>query len=455
MSIPAEIAQESVALVAPKNHTTKRKAAFYLLVLYFICEYGRIHSVLGVGALHLPFFVSLGLLLLLMTDKPVLHHGQTKWFLGFLAVMAINIPLAKNNYLAFAATQMMLTYLIIHLALVRYIVSYQMFQKIILVWLLCGCFLCLQGALRRGAIPGSAFFSDNNDFSLAMNMFLGLAYFGFLANPKKNILLGGMIGLFILGILASFSRGGFVGLCVLLPVLLIWSRRKAFGILLALATVFFISAIASPEYWDRMKTITNLDDEKGTIVGRQYMWARAWDMFLEHPWIGVGPRNFPYQVTRYEPPEKLRGKSRGGKVAHSLYFTVLPELGLAGALCFGMILFFNFKTLIKITRQFGKKKRRKSFSEEEGIPKEIVPSTVPVGLQTRRGMYHAALGIFAAFAGFLASAGFLSVLYYPHFWILSAMVTSLGRVQEQLQKKPALKKEGPPGEEERTVGAAE
>ncbi len=455
MSVPVEITQESTTFVSQRKLTPKRRVAFFLLVLFFIFEYGRMHSFLGVGSLHLPFFVSLGLLLILISDQPVLHHGQTKWFLGFLVVMAINIPLAKNNYVAFSTTQMMLPYLIIHLALVKYIVSYKMFKNIILVWLLCGCFLCLQGVLHHGAIPRSAFFSDNNDFSLAMNMFLGMAYFGFLADPKKNILLGAMIGLFIFGNVVSFSRGGFVGLCVLLPVFWIWSRKKALGILLALATVFFISAIAAPEYWGRMKTITNVDDEKGTIVGRKYMWARAWDMFLDNPWTGVGPRNFPYRVTQYEPPEKLRWKSRGGKVAHSLYFTLISELGLAGSLCFGLILFFNFKTLIRVVKFGHEQKRKQRFSEGETMrDDEILPVVDAVGWQSRRGMYYGALGLFAAFAGFLASAGFLSVLYYPHFWILSGMVTSLGRIQEQMRKNSAPQR-STTFEEPREPGAVE
>lgn len=56
-------------------------------------------------------------------------------------------------------------------------------------------------------------------------------------------------------------------------------------------------------------------------------------------------------------------------------------------------------------------------------------------------MYYDALGIYVAFAGFLASGMFLSVLYYPHFWILSSMVTSIGRLREELEKKELAFKE--------------
>ncbi len=66
---------------------------------------------------------------------------------------------------------------------------------------------------------------------------------------------------------------------------------------------------------------------------------------------------------------------------------------------------------------------------------EPSPREDPRFLEMKKTMYHDALGMGAALAGFLASGAFLSVMYYPHFWILSTMVACLGNLMEELRKK--------------------
>lgn len=343
--------------VAKTSSFQTSKLPFYLLILYLAFEYGRVHSLLGpLKSLHLPFFASMGLLLFLIAEKPVLKDKQTKWFLGLVILMAIHIPFAVNNYWAFLFTRMVFTYLAIHLGITKYVVSHKMFRKMMFLWLMCGVFLCIQGVLHGGEVKGSAFFSDNNDFSLAMNMFLGISFFRFLENPKKNITVLPIIALFLFGILVSFSRGGFVGLCVMTVFILAKARRKMLGVLLVIAMIVFVSQIAPSKYWAKMRTIMDLQETaeyKGSSGGRIYYWGRAWEMFLDHPLVGVGPGNYPWRINEYEPEEGLRGKTRGGRVSHSIYFTLIPELGLIGCFFFGMMLFVNYKTLRRITKQSG------------------------------------------------------------------------------------------------------
>lgn len=412
----------------------KNKIPFYLLILYLAFEYGRVHSVLGIGVIRVQLFTSLGILIFLITEQPILRYKQTKYFLGLLGLMAIHIPFATNNYFAFLTTQIMFIYLIIHLAMIKYVVSYKAFKKMTLIWLLFGSFLCIQGIFHKGELKGTAFFGDNNDFALAMNMFLGMAYFRFLENPRKNILMLPLIGLFIVSILISFSRGGFVGLCVMLPIIWMMSRKKILGLLLGLAVVFLIFVMGSSQYWDRMRTIT--DTEEGTAEGRIYSWKRGWEMFLDNPLIGVGPGNYPWNVQRYEPEGGLKGKRHGGRASHSMYFTVIPELGLVGCFLFGMMLFINYKTLRGITK-FGKKKRRAFLLKERGKKENGNFKAIDTD-ETQKAkdmMYYDALGIYAAFAGLLASGVFLSVFYYPHFWFLTSMVTVMGKLKEELEHK--------------------
>ena len=308
-------------------------------------------------------------------------------------------------------------------------------------------FLCIQGVLHGGEVKGSAFFSDNNDFSLAMNMFLGISFFRFVENPKKHISVLAIIGLFLFSILVSFSRGGFVGLCVMTVFIWMKSRRKMLGVVLVIGMIVFVSQMAPSRYWDRMKTITDLEETeeyKGSSGGRIYYWERAWEMFLDHPLFGVGPGNFNWNVSQYEDEGGLRGKTRGGRASHSLYFTLIPELGLVGCFFFGMMLFTNYKTLSGIRKKFKEKKRTQaSHGRAENEGSEGLKGKDSETLQVMNMMYYDSLGIYVALIGVLASGAFLSVLYYPHFWILSSMTTSIGRLREELENKElALDNEG-------------
>jgi hypothetical protein len=85
--------------VAKSNSAYTNRMPFYLLIIFFAFEYGRIHSLVGpLKLLHLPFFTSLGLLLFLLMDKPILKPSLTKCFLGLIILMSIHVPFATNNY---------------------------------------------------------------------------------------------------------------------------------------------------------------------------------------------------------------------------------------------------------------------------------------------------------------------------------------------------------------------
>ena len=126
----------------------------------------------------------------------------------------------------------------------------------------------------------------------------------------------------------TLSSCGFVGL---VPVILYcWYKTpKKFlsTIIVAIMTsVLYFSA--SPKYWDEVKSIKEENIQKGTGEDRWYLWKITWHMFLDYPIIGVGQGNAPWHISRYEPPGGLHGTSRAGRAVHSLYFTLIPELGL-------------------------------------------------------------------------------------------------------------------------------
>ena len=160
--------------------------------------------------------------------------------------------------------------------------------------------------------------------------------------------------------------------------------------------------------------------QKGTGEDRWYLWKLAWKVFLDYPIIGVGQGNISWNIGKYQPLEDLKYR-RGvaGKAVHSLYFTLIPELGIIGILLFSGMLYYSYKDLKRIL------KKEKEFLLKQNQSKEII--------QQLHKIRFIIFGITGAMLGYLVSGVFLSVLYYPHFWLLISLCVALKNiVQNQI-----------------------
>src|SRR5207247_1498393 len=122
----------------------------------------------------------------------------------------------------------------------------------------------------------------------------------------------------------TFSRGGFVGLAAMALYWVATTRKKGKAIGTLVAAAIVVTAVAPPQYWARIETITQT--EEGTAQLRQYYWAAARRMFLRSPLWGVGGNNTGVLMPEYayEFPQDKR-PNEWGRVSHSLYFQLLAE----------------------------------------------------------------------------------------------------------------------------------
>jgi O-antigen ligase len=136
-------------------------------------------------------------------------------------------------------------------------------------------------------------------------------------------------------------------------------------------------------------------------------------MFLDQPILGVGQGNFPYVFRDYEVAagnyEGLHGRSRAGMAAHSIYFTLLPELGIVGTLIFAGMLYHLNKDLGYI--------RRLNFRKPTGTVNNEI-----------QDMFYLGLAMQGSLIGFLVSGLFISILYYPNFWVLMGFIVALKKI---------------------------
>jgi probable O-glycosylation ligase (exosortase A-associated) len=213
-----------------------------------------------------------------------------------------------------------------------------------------GIWAFLTGGTSQVIGPAQSFISDNNTCALALVMVLPLIRYLQLQSPWK---FGRWAAAFAqvtisLAILSTYSRGGFIALCVVQMLLWMTSRHKiAFAIALLLVVPPLIKFM--PQQWkDRMHTIETTDEDQldDSAKGRLNSWGFALNLVQDRPITGGGFHVFisPAFVT-YAPDAKNRHD------AHSIYFEFLAEQGIPGLLMFLGMGFYTWYTARNIIRR--------------------------------------------------------------------------------------------------------
>lgn len=148
------------------------------------------------------------------------------------------------------------------------------------------------------------------------------------------------LGLVLIGIVLSGSRGGLLGLSVAIALIL-W-RFDALSRWLRIAGVIagtgFIAATASDAWWDRMATLLNPSEDYNMTadVGRTAVWKRGLGYFAQRPLTGVGAENFPVAEGVLNPllEREQYGIGVSRLAAHNSFIQILTELGVPGIALF-------------------------------------------------------------------------------------------------------------------------
>jgi O-antigen ligase len=415
-----------------------QKPAFYdfpflLLLLFLFFDYGRPQTWLpALGSLHIPMFIQILLFASLVFKNKLfnLKNIQSKLFVGLVALMALHVPLAMNNYYAYQTTRMITLYLVIFLSIVNFVDSFWKIRVFFTIWIVVNATCAVIGTVQGGLVVGSGFLGDENDFALVMNMALPFAYFRFLeaGSSKQKLFYLFAVGLFVAANIASFSRGGFVALVAVIAYCWYKTPRKFAGTISIVMIVGVLSLFAPDKYWGEIRSIKEESVYQGTGASRLYYWKLGGRMFLDHPVIGVGPGNFGIQLPSYVRPDDsyriyAENPSRGwGKAAHSIYFTLMPELGLLGIFLFLGMLYYTHKDKNWVLNLH---ETLKASLMKRGDDRIAGQASLAHELHKLKFVI---FGINGAMLGYLVAGIFLSVLYYPYFWFLTGISVAIKNV---------------------------
>lgn len=182
--------------------------------------------------------------------------------------------------------------------------------------------------------PPDSFLWENNAYGLALNMCLPLLFFLGTDEPRQwlKTIYKVLFGASIISILLTYSRGGLVGLAVVITVLALRSSHKVAAAFLLATTVFLVISFAPPAWMARMGNFAsgNLDN---SAKMRFTSWTVAWRVAQDYPMGGsfdTVPNVDVYR--RYQPNPLPENAPSSGP--HSIYFQLLADQGYVGLVLF-------------------------------------------------------------------------------------------------------------------------
>jgi O-antigen ligase len=387
---------------------------FRLVLLSLIFEFGRPQEIIP-GIKVIPFSSILNALIALSvvtSGRLSFRNHQTKLWLPLLGLMVIHTPLAINNFSAAMTLKDMALLFCLYLGLITFVNTFQKFQTLMTIWLGLHVVTSALGIASGGTGVGG-WMGDENDFCMAINMVIPFAFFMMYTKPSaaQKAKYVGLLALYIFTVMVTLSRGGFIGMTAAGIYSWFRSPMKIGSVFLIILLMLFMAAAAPDKYWDEVKSsFTEEEMETGTGRDRTYIWAIGFEMFLANPIVGVGQGNFPWTFGEYEAGRTLMGRSRAGREAHSLYFTLMPEMGIVGIGIFVAMLIFCKKD-IKIIERI-------AAAELDASMNESVHKDNKIALLMSRAME-------GSMIGFLVSSVFISTLWYPSFWVMMGFIVTL------------------------------
>ncbi len=352
------------------------------------------------------FWVALGTLIIFvptqlgLENRLTIRTREVNLVLLFALAGLLSIPFALEPSRAFEAFVEYLKILVMFFVMVNVVRTNTRLMILVVLILLISCGLsiaalndyisgnlALRGQRIEGAIGG--LFSNPNDLALHLVTFapIGLALMLSTRGLIKKLLFLLATVLMVAGIVATFSRGGFIGLAGI-TLFLSWKLASRHRILMLVGSALLITAflfVAPTDYRSRLATTS--DDSANA---RRDDLKRSALVALRHPVFGVGMDNYIlYSNSNHE--------------THNAYTQVAAELGFPALAIYLFLLIGAIKNLKKVETSSAPSRKREPF-------------------------YYLSIGLQASLIGFMASSFFASVAFYWYLYYLVGYAVCVTRL---------------------------
>lgn len=309
-------------------------------------------------------------------------------------------------------------------------------------WNMVGCavycgFVMLRFHVGANGRLGELAYYDSNDFGLML--VCTVPFTVYFMRPgvalARRVAALGSLALILRMLILTGSRGGFVGLIVVMGFLALTftavPKRIRIGTILVTVGVFAI--LGSQRYWAMIQTVLHPTSDYnwvgGDPTGRMEIWKRGIGYMEAHPLLGVGMGAFSVaEGTLSDVSKQFAAEGQGLKwsVAHNTFVEVGAELGVPALLCFLTLLVLAFYAL--------RAPPRNSNPHPDAIPS---------------GAFRQALA--SALIGYVACGFFVSAEHFAILYLLLGMIMAREHVatQSRLTVRPKAVRE--PSKTERVI----
>ena len=217
-------------------------------------------------------------------------------------------------------------------------------------------------------IRAHGMFGQPNPFAGYLGTILPIALaMTLVAHPGRFRVIAAISVLLIgMGIVLSLSRGAWLGLAISLAVMaLAWSPRARTLIIPLAGVIVLVVGLAvlgllPPNLATRITSVTDNfgvfdvknvppTSENFAVVERMAHWQAGWEMFVDYPFLGVGPGNYPAVYEQYYIPPWKEALGH----AHNYYLNMAAEAGVPGLVAFLTLLGLAFRGLRRRIRAAG------------------------------------------------------------------------------------------------------
>lgn len=396
--------------------------AFWMICAYLFFEYVRPQSIYpAIDFLPWTQLTVIGAFLGCFTDKTVrwVSSSVNVLLILFLVVILISSVFAYFPSVSYAKLENFYPWVIIYFLIINIVNTRKRFFIFLCIFLVASFKISLSLAItwaKRGfsftdwglsGPPG--FFQNSGELAIQMLVFWPIAWaFAHFVKPyvSKNWywLLMLMPITAIMVILGASSRGAQLALVVQLIVMNYRTVFKPKVLISCVVALGLLWTFLPEEQKDRFRTM----GEDRTSQQRILYWENGLEMIKENPALGVGYFNFVPYFERYYPDDVLL---RNAELPHNIIIQVGTDAGIVGLSIFIALLVV---ALIKAHRFRG--------AGCEDNQKKI------------------GSGAKLSLIGFMVAGQFVTVAYYPYFWIHLALLISLNNsfTEDTKQKKGIL-----------------
>ena len=280
----------------------------------------------------------------------------------------------------------------------------------------------------KGAVSGM--FGNPND--LALNMVTWMPVAAIIAMSRlqpawRRLVAAGVVVLMLATVVFTKSRGGALGLGVMLVALVLLGGkvRRGFGTM-AIVSILVATPFMPSSFWTRMESIFDEEQDRQQFTGsreaRRTVMQEGINAFVERPFTGVGAGQFQ----NYNPPDR---KERW-RETHNALIQVAAETGVLGLIAFSFLI-VRAAVAAAATRRMLRRPRKR------GDPDPLASIMSP---SDHSALYNHTVAMTAGLVGWFVCSMFASVAYnWTFYYVLALIVAAREVTHDRLLAAEALR----------------